>query len=91
MLGHKADVAFMALGPDLWALRRFQSALSGAGLELVSSYVSLTEVSEYAKGVPEEMKQARLFPHLPPEGRRPSASTHVEAARRQAQLVLAAL
>jgi len=56
----------MALGPDLWALRRFQSALSGAGLELVSSYVSLTEVSEYAKGVPEEMKQARLFPHLPP-------------------------
>ena len=70
MLGHKADVAFMALGPDLWALRRFQSALSGAGLELVSSYVSLTEVSEYAKGVPEEMKQARLFPHLPPEGKK---------------------
>ena len=30
--------------------------------------MSLTEVSEYAAGVPEEMKQARLYPRLPPEG-----------------------
>jgi chlorite dismutase len=31
--------------------------------------VSLTEVSEYAAGVPEEMKQKRLYPTLPPEGK----------------------
>jgi len=68
MLGHKADLGFMALGADLWRLRRFQSDLQAAGLEVVSSYVSLTEVSEYAAGLPEEMKQARLYPTLPPEG-----------------------
>jgi chlorite dismutase len=69
MLGHKADLAVMALGPDLWRLRRLQTDLVEAGLEVVDSYVSLTEISEYAQGVPEEMKQARLFPNLPPEGK----------------------
>ena len=68
MLGHKADLGFMALGPDLWRLRRLQSDLQAAGLVVVDSYVSLTEVSEYAAGVPEEMKEARLHPVLPPEG-----------------------
>jgi len=70
LLGHKADVGLMALGPDLWELRRFQTAARGAGLEPVASYVSLTEVSEYAAGVPEELKQARLYPRLPPAGKR---------------------
>ena len=70
VLGHKADVAFMALGPDWVRLRRFQSALQRAGLVVVDSYVSLTEVSEYAKGMPEEHLQARLYPRLPPEGKR---------------------
>ncbi len=69
MLGHKADLAVMALGNDLWRLRRLQTDLTKAGFELVDSYVSITEVSEYAKGVPEEMKQARLYPVLPPEGK----------------------
>ena len=69
MLGHKADLAVMALGPDLWHLRRLQTELALAGLELVDSYVSITEVSEYAAGVPEEMKNARLYPQLPPEGK----------------------
>ena len=69
MLGHKADLGVMALGPDLWRLRSLQSALCGAGLEATGSYVSLTEVSEYAQGVPEEMKQARLYPTLPPPGK----------------------
>lgn len=69
VLGHKADLAVMALGPDLWRLRRLQAALQGAGLEVVDSYVSLTEISEYAQGVPDQMKQARLFPQLPPEGK----------------------
>jgi peroxiredoxin len=69
VLGHKADVAFMVLGTDVWRLRTFQSAIAASGLELVDSYVSLTELSEYSQGVPEPMKQARLFPQLPPEGK----------------------
>ena len=69
VLGHKADIAFMALHADLWELRNFQTALSQAGLEIVDSYVSLTELSEYAEGLPEETKQARLYPQLPPEGK----------------------
>jgi len=69
LLGHKADLGVMALGPDMWRLRALQSALSAAGLELTGSYVSVTEVSEYAQGVPEEMKQARLYPTLPPPGK----------------------
>ncbi len=69
MLGHKADLATMVLGNDLWRIRRLQTDLGLAGLELVDSYVSITEVSEYAAGVPDEMKQARLYPVLPPEGK----------------------
>jgi peroxiredoxin len=69
ILGHKGDVCFLALGPDLWRLRRFQTEVAAAGLEVVDSYVSLTEVSEYAQGVPDELKEARLHPQLPPEGK----------------------
>lgn len=69
MLGHKGDVAVMALSDDQWNLRRLQTALVAAGLDLVDSYVSLTEISEYAQGIPEEMRQARLYPQLPPEGK----------------------
>jgi chlorite dismutase len=69
VVGHKADVGFVALGPDLWRLRRFQTAITAAGLDVVDSYVSLTEVSEYAEGMPEERKNARLYPRLPPEGK----------------------
>jgi chlorite dismutase len=69
MLGHKSDVAVMALSEDLWRLRRLQTALCAAGLELVDSYLSLTELSEYAQGLPEEMRTARLTPSLPPEGK----------------------
>lgn len=68
VLGHKADLCLLALGPDLWRLRRFQTEITAAGLDVVDSYVSLTEVSEYAEGMPEERKQARLYPRLPPEG-----------------------
>jgi hydrogen peroxide-dependent heme synthase len=69
ILGHKADVCVMALGPDWRVLRSLQTALQRAGLEVVDSYVSLTEVSEYAAGVPQEMKDARLYPKLPPPGK----------------------
>jgi hydrogen peroxide-dependent heme synthase len=70
LLGHKADACLMALGPDLWRLRGFQSEVGSSGLQLVTSYLSLTELSEYAAGLPEEMRQARLFPRLPPDGLR---------------------
>ncbi len=69
ILGHKADVAFMALDPDLWALRRLQTDIAVAGLEVVDSYLSITEVSEYAAGIPDQMKQDRLYPNLPPAGK----------------------
>jgi peroxiredoxin len=68
ILGHKADLCVLGLGPDLHVLRDLQTDLQRAGLEVVDSYVSVTEVSEYAAGVPEEMKQARLYPVLPPAG-----------------------
>ncbi len=66
LIGHKGDVCLLGLGPDLWRLRRFQTEVEAAGLSVVDSYVSLTEVSEYAEGMPEERKQARLYPQLPP-------------------------
>lgn len=69
LLGHKADIGFMILGRDLWQLRSLQTALTSAGLEIVDSFVSLTEVSEYATGLPEAMKETRLRPQLPPEGK----------------------
>ena len=68
VLGHKADLAFLAIGPDLWRLRQLQTDLQRAGLEVVDSYVSLTELSEYSANVPEKQKTARLHPVLPPEG-----------------------
>jgi len=68
LLGHKADIAVMALAKDLWALRDLQVELFQSGLQATSSYVSLTEVSEYAAGMPEERLRDRLYPKLPPEG-----------------------
>jgi chlorite dismutase len=70
VLGHKADIGFMALGPDLWRLRRFQSDIEASSVEIAYSYFSLTEVSEYAKGMPMDRKAPRLYPTLPPAGKR---------------------
>jgi chlorite dismutase len=66
MLGHKCDAAFMVLHEDLRQLRALQTALQRGGLDVVDSYVSLSEVSEYAKGMPEEMLRPRLYPTVPP-------------------------
>lgn len=68
-LGHKADVGFVALGPDAGRLRRLQSDLRHAEVQVAYSFVSRTEVSEYAAGLPAEMLEARLHPLLPPEGK----------------------
>jgi peroxiredoxin len=69
VLGHKASLCFMALHADVWRLRDLQTALVGAGLAVVDSFVSITELSEYAQGLPEEMANMRLYPDLPPEGK----------------------
>jgi chlorite dismutase len=68
IVGAKADICLLVIGDDLWAIRRLQSRVQAAGLVVVDSYVSVTEVSEYAAGIPEEMRTARLYPNLPPEG-----------------------
>src|SRR5215467_2861009 len=58
VLGHKADLGVMALGPDLARLQQFQQELAVTPLELVDSYVSLTELSEYTST--EDDERARL-------------------------------
>lgn len=83
VLGHKADVGFVALAPDLRALWEFQRAAALSGLQPSASYVSLTEVSEYAAGAPEELRNARLYPTLPPEGM-PAFCFYPMSKRRQA-------
>jgi len=70
IMGAKADTCFMALGENLWDLRKFQSKIQGAGFRVAESYVSVTEVSEYASGMPEQMLNERLFPKLPPADKR---------------------
>src|SRR5665213_3228850 len=50
IMGAKADVCFMILGEDLWTLRQLQSKIQAAGFLVAESYVSVTEVSEYAAG-----------------------------------------
>jgi chlorite dismutase len=70
VFGHKADLGVMALGADWVRLRSLQAAIGAAGFPLAYSYVSLTEVNEYAKGMPPEHLQARLYPSLPPAGKR---------------------
>ncbi len=69
VLGHKAQLCFMGLHADAWALRDLQTGLAWAGLDIVDSYVSITELSEYALGLPAEMADMRLNPKLPPPGK----------------------
>jgi peroxiredoxin len=58
VLGHKADLGVMALGPDLARLQSFQQELGRAPVVLTDSYVSLTEASEYT--ATEDDERARL-------------------------------
>src|ERR1700732_4077629 len=59
ILGAKADACFMVLGQNLWDVRKFQSKVQAAGFRVAESYVSVTEVSEYAAGMPEKMLNDR--------------------------------
>jgi chlorite dismutase len=58
VLGHKADLGVMALGPDLARLQAFQQELAATPLDLVDSFVSFTELSEYSST--EDDERARL-------------------------------
>ena len=69
MLGHKADIGVMAISSDMAMLHSLQINIQRAGLNIRDSYLSITEVSEYAKGLPEEALRDRLYPQLPPEGK----------------------
>ncbi|MCA1844248.1 MAG: chlorite dismutase family protein, partial [Actinobacteria bacterium] len=61
-LGHKADVGIMALGPDLARLQAFQAEVAAVlALRPASSFVSLTETSEYTST--EEQERERLAQH----------------------------
>lgn len=67
MLGHRADLGVLALGPSPERLRVLQSELQRAGLAFSYSYVSMTELSEYSAQLPAQARSARLRPVLPPE------------------------
>jgi chlorite dismutase len=58
VLGHKADLGVMAVGPDLSRLQAFQQELLALPVVPEYSYVSLTEQSEY--GMTEDDERARL-------------------------------
>ena len=68
VVGHKAQAGFLVLHPDLWVLRRAQATIEEAGARIVDSFLSITEVSEYAGELSEVAKRHRLDPQLPPEG-----------------------
>jgi peroxiredoxin len=65
------------------ALRRLQTGLQRAGFRAIDSYLSITEVSEYAKGLPEHMLNERLYPKLPPADK-PAFCFYPMTKRRQA-------
>lgn len=58
VLGHKADLGVMAVGPDLGRLQAFQQDVLAAPVVPTWSYVSLTELSEYTST--EDDERARL-------------------------------
>lgn len=78
VLGQKADLGLLALGPDLAVLDELSIELSasplGAGLLPAASYLSLTERSEYT---PSEKDEARRL--VEEEGLPEGSPEHVEA------------
>ena len=70
VFGHKADLGVMALGPDWVRLRRLQAELQAAGLEIAVLLRLADRAVRVFQGLPEEHLQARLYPQLPPEGKR---------------------
>ena len=69
VLGHKADLGLLAVHADWVGLRRLQTEVALAGVAVVDSYNSVTELSEYAADVPENERRLRLWPKLPPKAK----------------------
>ena len=66
VLGAKADFGVMALGPDLERHDVLRRSLEAAvPVEPVSSYLSITELSEYLSDPTDKMVEDRLHPRLP--------------------------
>lgn len=59
VLGHKAALGIMAIGPDLARLQALQYALNRSPLIPTWSYFSLTEASEYAMTADDERDRLR--------------------------------
>ena len=57
VLGARADLGLMALGPDLDALDRLTKAVLAGPVDPVASFVSLTELSEYTATEDEERER----------------------------------
>jgi chlorite dismutase len=80
VLGQKADVGLMLLGPDLGVLDAFGAELAasplGAALLPAASYVSLTELSEYTSTAEDEARRL-----VEEEGLVEGSPDHVEAVR----------
>jgi hydrogen peroxide-dependent heme synthase len=78
VLGQKADIGFMVLGPDLAALDAFavELAASQLGMALVpaGSYLSLTELSEYTSTATDESRRL-----IEEEGLAEGSAEHAEA------------
>ena len=83
VLGQKADLGLMALGPDLAELDLLSTELAasplGAGLLPAASYVSMTELSEYTSSAEDEAR--RLVDEEGMADGSPEHSAAVEAFR----------
>ena len=75
VLGQKADLGIMLLGPDLAALDRFAGELAGSplgqALAPAGSYVSLTELSEYTPTEEDEAQRLAAEGLFAEERKRP--------------------
>jgi chlorite dismutase len=67
VLGGRADLGVMALGPDLDALDRLTKAVLAGPVEHVASFVSLTELSEYTTTEDDERARLAAEGHADPE------------------------
>jgi hydrogen peroxide-dependent heme synthase len=78
VLGQKADLGLMVLGPDLAELDLLSTELAasplGAGLLPAASYVSMTELSEYTSSAEDEAQRL-----VDEEGMTAGSSEHTEA------------
>jgi chlorite dismutase len=81
VLGGRADVGLMAIGPDLDALDALVKAVLSGPFEPVYSFVSLTELSEYTSTEDDERARLAAEAEGDVEGRLAEWRTRMEAYR----------